>query len=170
MASIAAPPPTHNNTHENTHSHKRASILNQSLVTSEQDLFWCPDFDLELVMPPAKRAKMVATTWLFEELCAQVSTAQQAAAKKKMRMREERDQYEHAKSRQLAHRFPLIFESEVAHSPPPEATTTTDVARDTPVLQAKRAGERENMTKGHSMACPRISVLLCSKQTTTMSS
>ena len=72
---------------------------------------WRPDLDESLSLPPVKRARMVATTRLYDQLCAQVSSA--------LREREQRDQFQRAASRDLAERFPLTFPDPGRSSPEP---------------------------------------------------
>jgi len=102
--------------------------IGKGLVGGEPDVFlrsWRPDSDFEQE-PPAKRARLAATTRLFEELCEQVVTAQQTARCQ----RQERDQHEITQSQQVADCFPLTFED--ARSPSPTATTTANLAKASP--------------------------------------
>jgi len=106
-----------------------SASIGKGLVGGEPDVCclrsWRPDSEFEQE-PPAKRARLAATTRLFEELCEQVVTAQQTAR----RQRQERDQHEIIQSQQIADRFPLTFEN--ARSPSPAATTTANLAKATP--------------------------------------
>jgi len=93
---------------------------------------WRPDLDESLSLPPAKRARVVSTTRLYEQLCAQVSIA--------LHDRKIRDQKQRDVSRDLAERFPLTFRDWRSPEPAVERNTglKTATSRMTPTPPHKK--------------------------------
>ena len=104
-------------------------ILDSLRKFGERDVLlrnWRPGLDDEHEMPSTKRARMTATSELYEELCREVSSA--------IRAREQRDHQEREKSREIAERFPLV-----QITPPADMETPPHLSSNsTPTMESMR--------------------------------
>lgn len=110
-------------------AYKADEILVTLRKLGERDVLirhWRPDLDDEHEMPSAKRARIAATSQLFQELCQEVSSV--------IRAREQRDQQEREKSREIAERFLLV-----QSTPPADMETPPHLSSNsTPMMESMR--------------------------------